>query len=83
MYIEALHSPAQIACHNSPGFHTHEVGKQRHCTGVCGFRANIALPLAACYVSVIAAVAAIGKDDRFFDSDEAFIAYHKDAQRGV
>ena len=81
MYVQVLHSPALIACHNSPGFHTGEVGKQRQCTGVCAYRANSAVPIAECYKAAVAGVEAIGKDDRFFAQPGEFIAYHKDAQR--
>jgi hypothetical protein len=80
MYIEALEGPASIACHNSPGFHTGEVGKQRQCTGVCGYRANIHLELPDHFVSAIQGIQAIGMDDRFFVTAADFIAHHKDAQ---
>ncbi|AHC30578.1 hypothetical protein CC53_gp161 [Rhizobium phage vB_RleS_L338C] len=41
MYLDAVHSPASLACHRSPGFHEGDIEKQRVCTGLAAFRANI------------------------------------------
>lgn len=82
MYIDVLRSPASIACHSSPGFQEGNISTQRHCTGVAAFRANVGhvcmvngFPTTAHYSTV-----KIGHDERFFESDESFIAHHKPGQ---
>lgn len=74
MYIEALHSMASIACHMDPGFKRREF---RHCTGVCGYRANVdhATGLVADY-----ATEAVGKRQDVFASAAEFVAHHKKGQ---
>lgn len=75
-YLEILYSDAAIACHMSPGF-PHDHSRQRHCTGVCGFRANVnKLPRGP---DTAAAVLAIGKSDQFFGSAQEFYDHHKTA----
>jgi hypothetical protein len=41
MYLEVLHGPASIACHTAPDFDANDVSKQRQCTGVVRYRANV------------------------------------------
>lgn len=83
MYVEILHGPASIACHCSPGFHEGDIPRQRHCTGVAAFRANVG-HIAAVHGLVSAAhlsTVEVGPDrEVFFASDEEFVAHHKPGQ---
>lgn len=75
-YIAILHSDAQIACHMSPGF-PHDHSQQRHCTGVCGYRANVGkMPRGP---ETAQAVEQIGKSAEFFESPLQFLEHHKQA----
>lgn len=85
MYLDILHSPASIACHCSPGFHQGDIPRQRHCTGVAAFRANVG------YVAKIngqesvahESTVFVGPDtETYFATDEEFVAHHKPGQRG-
>jgi hypothetical protein len=83
MYIEVLHSPASIACHSSPGFHKGDIGRQRSCTGVAAFRANVdhICQIGGVTTHAQNATDAIGKDtDKFFATDQEFIDHHKPGQ---
>ena len=83
MYVEVLHSPASIACHSSPGFHEGDIARQRHCTGVAAFRANVEHVCQVRGYSTMAQAATeyVGKDtDRYFASDEEFVEHHKPGQ---
>lgn len=83
MYIEILHSPASIACHSSPGFHEGDISRQRACTGVAAFRANVG-HICEYHGHVTHAQLAteiIGEDrERFFATDDEFVAHHKPGQ---
>lgn len=88
MYRDVLYSPASLACHRSPGFHEGDIGRQRHCTGVAAFRANVG------YISsirrpdgsVMQSIAhdstkLVGHDEvTYFATYEEFHAHHKEAQ---
>ena len=75
-YIQILHSDAAIACHLSPGF-PHDHSQQRHCTGVCGYRANVGkMPRGP---DAALAVQSVGKSDQFFGSPQEFTEHHKTA----
>lgn len=41
MYLRGLFGPADIACHLSSGFKDGERERQKSCTGVAAFRANV------------------------------------------
>jgi hypothetical protein len=88
MYLEALHGPASIACHKSPGFHEGQIERQRHCTGVAAYRANVGHvctmphPVAG-YVITTAhdSTKLIGEDrETFFATPEEFVAHHRGGQ---
>lgn len=93
MYIEVLHSAASIACHESEGFHTQELDKQRHCTGVAAYRANVGHIASTVYQhprlgAVVVPTAAhrstqvIGHDDEhYFASPEEFVTHHAPGQK--
>lgn len=85
MYVEVLHSPASLACHASPGFHEGDIGRQHHCTGVAAYRANVGHICQHRGHQTLAheSTKLIGSDDRFFESPEEFIAYHKPHQKRV
>jgi hypothetical protein len=82
MYIAVLHSPASLACHCSKGFHTGEIGKQRHCTGVAGYRANVGILRGAAADTATRAMENYPRDltEDFFSSPEEFYAHHKPGQ---
>lgn len=88
MYLEAAISPASLACHRSPGFHEGDIEKQRVCTGLAAFRANIGyiasiehpsggiIPTAA-----HASTQFVGSDDEiYFGTEEEFYNHHKPGQ---
>ena len=83
MYIEILHSPASIACHSSPGFHEGDIARQRSCTGVAAFRANVdhVCQMHGQTTHAQLATEIIGPDrDKFFASDDEFVKHHKPGQ---
>ena len=75
MYVEVLHSPASIACHLA---NTGLADDQRHCVGVCAYRANVGYVPAIFGVPTLAANATkvVGKDSQFFESAEEFSKHH-------
>lgn len=84
MYLDALHGPASIACHKSPGFQQGDIASQRHCTGVAAYRANVGH---VCHVDgqltgAEGASHLVGPDkEHFFDTPESFVAHHGAAQK--
>jgi len=88
MYVEVLHSPASLACHSSPGFHEGDIGRQRHCTGVAAYRANVgyiaSVPVPGLGLIPTAAhesTQLIGHDEEnYFASAAEFVAHHKPGQ---
>lgn len=75
-YLQILHGDAAIACHMSPGFHERDHARQRHCTGVCAYRANVSkLPRDS---GSQEAIRLIGPDrERFFATPAEFAAHHR------
>jgi hypothetical protein len=85
MYIDVLHSAASIACHSSKGFKEGDIARQRHCTGVAAFRANVGYVAAIDGHPALAhqSTLLIGADrERYFASDAEFVAHHKPGQEG-
>lgn len=83
MYVEVLHSPASLACHCSPGFHEGDIGRQRHCTGVAAYRANVGHIAQVNGIPTGAhdATRKIGADpDTYFNSPAEFCDHHKPGQ---
>lgn len=89
MYLEVLHSPASIACHSSPGFHEGDIGRQRHCTGVAAYRANVGWiasirhPDMPMLVPTLAheSTRLIGHDEEtYFASAQEFVDHHRPGQ---
>jgi hypothetical protein len=83
MYVEVLHSPASLACHSSPGFHEGDIGRQRHCTGVAAYRANVGHIAQVNGIQTAAhnATRQIGTDtETYFASAAEFCAHHKPGQ---
>lgn len=73
-YLDVLHSPADLACHLSPGFPT-LIAEQRSCTGVAMYRANTGIKP---WGHAAAAVAHVGADrDAVFASPAEFARHHK------
>lgn len=92
MYLDAVFSPASLACHNSHGFHTGDIEKQRLCTGLAAFRANtgwiasvtLETPLGPFTVpsAAHASTQYIGHDEEhYFATPEEFIAHHAPGQK--
>lgn len=88
MYLDAVKSPASLACHCSPGFHEGEIERQRVCTGLAAFRANIG-HIASILHPVYGAVPAeahkstqhVGSDDEtYFGTEREFYDHHKPGQ---
>ena len=84
MYLNALHGPADIACHLSKGFGG-DLAKQKSCAGVAAYRASLnvttAHPLshATAAKDYIAGLAAKGDRralDMCFDNPNGFILHH-------
>ena len=85
MYLDIMFSPASIACHMSPGFRTGEISKQKHCTGVAAFRANVGFIAGMHGIASHAhgSTKEVGHDeDEFFASPQEFVAHHGPAQKG-
>jgi hypothetical protein len=83
MYLKVMHGPASIACHSSPGFHEGDVGRQRHCTGVAAYRANVGhiCQVIGHTTGAQSATEAIGPDrDTYFATPEEFTAHHAPGQ---
>lgn len=91
MYLEAMLSPASIACHSSKGFDEHNIATQKHCYGVSAFRANVGwiagrilegangssmLQFSTAHEST----QKVGPDDRFFEDAQAFYDHHEKGQ---
>jgi hypothetical protein len=89
MYVEMLHGPASVACHKSPGFQERQIERQRHCTGVAAYRANvghitIALHPVAGYVVTSAhdSTVLVGEDrENYFASPLEFVRHHIKGQK--
>ena len=88
MYLDAMHSPASIACHMSPGFQDRDVSRQHHCTGVAAYRANVGhiaqvggVPTHA-HLSTQIAGQAPDVPENVFSSPEEFVSYHMPHQTG-
>jgi hypothetical protein len=73
-YLTILHSDADIACHMSPGFHTGDLSKQRSCTGVAGYRANVGKMPRGPHAAE--AVRTVGKSEEYFASPTEFAQHH-------
>lgn len=88
MYLDAVKSPASLACHRSKGFHEGEIEQQRLCTGLAAFRANIghiASVLHPAYgaVPTVAheSTQFVGSDDEtYFGTEQEFYDHHKPGQ---
>lgn len=91
MYLEAMLSPASIACHASKGFNEHNIATQKHCYGVAAFRANVGWiagriaehPNGSSVLQFSTAhesTQQVGPDERFFDDAQAFYDYHEAGQ---
>lgn len=87
MYMEVMHSPASIACHSSPGFHEGDIERQRHCTGVAGYRANVGhvcqiktedglVMTTTAHDSTKAIGARDDSEERYFSSPAEFYEHH-------
>lgn len=86
MYLDALFSPASLACHCSKGFHEGDIAKQRHCTGVAGFRANMNLRTGTSADRAIHAVIEgypRNLREDFFENPTQFYNHHKPAQLAI
>lgn len=88
LFIQAVYSPASIACHMSPGFKGAEVSKSHHCTGLAVFRHNLAYPHEPVMYGAVAAVAHVianphESHKNVFDTAEEFIAHHKEGQKNA
>lgn len=77
-YLEIMHSDADIACHMSPGFHQRDLSRQRACTGVAAYRANVSkLPRGG---KGRESVLLIGQNrEDFFGSAIEFAIHHRSA----
>lgn len=78
-YIGVLHSDFWIACHLSPGFQERDISKQRGCTGVAHYRANVSkLPRSP---SAMEDVRKVGKNtEDVFSTPMGFYEHHKSAK---
>lgn len=86
MYVEALHGPADIACHKSAGFDPGDRARMRSCTGVAAYRASVdhdrIVEPPHPQSQTAAAVAAIDADPEqtakgmCFDKPEDFLMHH-------
>lgn len=77
-YLAILHSDAEIACHMSPGFHTREREKQRGCTGVSAYRANVSKMPRGDHARESVELIGPNRED-FFATPQEFADHHKDA----
>jgi hypothetical protein len=75
MYVEVLHGPASLACHLA---NSGPVDTQRHCVGVCAYRANVGHrpTIEGHLTSAMDAIEVVGKDPQFFESPKAFLDHH-------
>lgn len=86
MYVEALRSPASIACHMSPGFYAGDHSTQHHCTGLAIMRDKSNYPTvplvngAQTAVIYTRARAAQEQRDVVFDTLLDFHKHHSEGQ---
>lgn len=88
MYLEAVRSPASLACHKSAGFHEGKIESQRVCTGLAAFRANIGHIASVVHpqYGVVPSQAHestqyVGCDDEhYFGNEQEFYDHHKPGQ---
>lgn len=90
MYVEAVLSPASLACHCSPGFHERVIETQLHCTGLAAFRANIGhicsvphpeLPLLV-PTEAHKSTQVVGHDEeQYFATIDEFVEHHRKGQK--
>ncbi len=78
---EILHGPASIACHMA-GDVTGPIEQQRHCVGVCAYRANVGhVPMVGgCPTGAAEEILTVGRDPQFFESPQAFLKHHRDRE---
>lgn len=88
MYLDAVKSPASLACHKSPGFHEGDIEKQRVCTGLAAFRANIGhvaavdTPYGRIPTAAHESTQYVGCDDEtYFGNEKEFYDHHKPGQQ--
>jgi hypothetical protein len=84
MYTDIMHGPASIACHSSEGFHEGQIEKQRHCTGVAAYRANVGhiCAIQGRPTAAHTSTQLIGHDEEhYFASPEEFVAHHEPGQK--
>lgn len=88
MYMDVVLSPASLACHKSEGFHEGEIEKQRHCTGLAAFRANLgwiaSVDVGGVLVPTIAHASTkiVGADQEvYFGTATEFIEHHTKGQQ--
>lgn len=75
-YRPITYRPFQFACHLTHTPDILDVENQRHCTGMCHFRANLGISFPE-GSSLNAVIEAAGQNPDFFETFEDFVAYHE------